>query len=286
MVGKILMTENDLSMEEIENLSYYDFMSYLGVPFFHLGGLASSERLAELCNIDANKSLLMVGCGAGFSACHIAKVFGCSVVGVDIAETSIEKAKERAQMENVSDRVEFLIGDAYNLPFEPGSFDAVITEFVSQFLDNDMAFREFERVLKPGGFLGVNELYKDNDLDLKASEDIRKAEQIFSEITGLDFMVHTPVQWRQWFEKAGFEKVQIHKCNVSVSLKDATQFISSIGGFVKLSILIMRMTKYMLASKIIRKRLLMLDRGKRLLLRKRSTSKHVGYILGVGKKSH
>ncbi|MDR6223807.1 hypothetical protein J2750_002284 [Methanococcoides alaskense] len=32
------MQKKDLSMEEIEGLGYYDLMSYLGVPYFHVGG--------------------------------------------------------------------------------------------------------------------------------------------------------------------------------------------------------------------------------------------------------
>jgi len=39
----------------------------------------------------------MVGCGTGFSACYLARKIGCEVVGIDIAELSIEEAKERAK---------------------------------------------------------------------------------------------------------------------------------------------------------------------------------------------
>ncbi len=152
------MTENNLSMEKIEKLSYYDFMSYLDVPFFHIGGLKSTMELAELCQIGKDSKVLMVGCRTGFTACYLAKKFGCTVMGVDIAEVSINKAKERAEKENLGDKVEFCIGDAYDLQFKSNTFDVVMTEFVSQFLDKDIAFREFVRVLKPGGYVGINEL--------------------------------------------------------------------------------------------------------------------------------
>jgi hypothetical protein len=38
-----------LTLKEIEGLDYYDFMSYMGVPFFNIGGFTSIDRLAELC---------------------------------------------------------------------------------------------------------------------------------------------------------------------------------------------------------------------------------------------
>ncbi|MDM7919311.1 MAG: methyltransferase domain-containing protein, partial [Methanosarcina sp.] len=81
-----------LSVKEAEALGYYDFMSYLGVPYYHIGGLVSTRKLAELCRVDSTKKVLMVGCGEGFSACYLARKIGCDVVGIDIAELSIEKA--------------------------------------------------------------------------------------------------------------------------------------------------------------------------------------------------
>ncbi|MCK4810935.1 MAG: class I SAM-dependent methyltransferase, partial [Methanosarcinales archaeon] len=158
------MPENDLSIEEIENLSYYDFMSYLGVPFYQIGGLTSTEKLGGLCQIDEDKKVLVIGCGTGFNACYIVRKFGCRLVGVDIAEEAIKKAKERAESENLRGRVEFRVGDAYALPFEAGTFDAVITQFVSQFLDMEKALKEFVRVLKTGGCVGINEIFKDKDM--------------------------------------------------------------------------------------------------------------------------
>ena len=176
-----------LSVKEAEALGYYDFMSYLGVPYYHIGGLTSTRKLAELCRIDSTKKVLMVGCGTGFSACYLARKIGCEVVGIDIAKLSIEKAKERARRQGVSDRAKFRVGDAYALPFEAGTFDAVITEFVSQFLERDRAFKEFARVLKPGAYVGINEMYKEERIPPKAAEEIAHAEKVFGEITGLPF---------------------------------------------------------------------------------------------------
>ena len=45
------------------------------------------------------------------------------------------------------------------------------------------------RVLKPGGYTGINELYKDEDIPQKEVEELMMAEQIFDEITQLPFKV-------------------------------------------------------------------------------------------------
>ena len=47
--------ELKLSVKQVEALGYYDFMSYLGVPYYHICGLISTKKLAELCRPDSAK---------------------------------------------------------------------------------------------------------------------------------------------------------------------------------------------------------------------------------------
>ncbi|WP_440951818.1 class I SAM-dependent methyltransferase [Methanococcoides sp. FTZ1] len=282
------MQQNSLTRKEIEDLAYYDFMSYLGVPYFHVGGLISTKELAELCRINEESKVLMVGCGAGFSSCFLAQTFGCSVVGVDIAEVSIRKANEKAKALGLEDKAKFRIGDAYDLPFEPGTFDVVITEFVSQFLDTDRAYREFVRVLKPGGMVGINEMYSDADVSHEVAEKIREAETIFSEITQLPFSLPSPEEWKLWLERAGLSDVHVYRHKASVSSKEfklMAKALGSYGKFGRLFIdLMIGMTRYTISSRKIRNRFRKLSKGKGILMRNRSTSKHVGYVLAVGRK--
>lgn len=277
-----------LSIKEAEALGYYDFMSYLGVPYYHTGGLVSSKKLANLCRIDSTKKVLMVGCGTGFSACYIARKIGCEVVGIDIAELSIEKAKERARRQGISDRIEFRVGDAYALPFEDGTFDAVITEFVSQFLDRGRAFKEFARVLKPGGYVGINEIYKEESIPTKAAKEIAYAEKMFEEITGLLFSPPTPEEWKKGLEEGGLKDVNVRKFRPSPSLGEVKALIEEMGGIWRLVLyfaeLMLKMGKYSLFSRKIRYRFKLLGKGKKILLRKKSTSKYVGYVLATGIK--
>ena len=282
------MSGHSLSIQEIETLGYYDFMSYLEVPYFHIGGLVSTEKLAELCRVDRDKKVLMVGCGTGFSACYLAKKVGCFVVGVDIAELSIEKARERAKRESLEGKTDFLIGDAYSLPFEAGTFDAVITEFVSQFLDRESAFREFARVLKPGGCMGINEMYREKEIPPEPAEKINHAEGIFGEITGLPFTLPTPEEWERDLEKAGLKEVRVRKYKPGASLEEVKKLVWAMGGtleFVRyFSSVAVKMIKYMLVSKKIRQRFRKLGEGKKILLRKKPTSRYVGYVLATGTK--
>ena len=149
-----------MSISEIEELGYYDFMAYLKVPFFNIGGTPSLDLLAQRCGIDENSHVLDVGCGTGENSVYLAEKYGCRVTGFDISERMVERANERAVSSGLEDRLSFSIGDAYDLDFPDGTFDVVMTVFVSQFLDLKWVFKEFRRVLKDGGWLGINEMYR------------------------------------------------------------------------------------------------------------------------------
>ena len=160
------MCAKRLSHREVKQLSYDDFTAYLGVPLFQFSSLRVAEDLFRRCGLDKRSTALEVGCGSGFLACRLAEEKGSSVVGVDISINMIELARERAKKQNVEDRVTFGVADACDLPFAAHSFDAVFTQFSTVFLDQKRALKEYFRVIKPGGCLGVVEMYKDETIPI------------------------------------------------------------------------------------------------------------------------
>jgi arsenite methyltransferase len=136
---------------------FFDFAADVGLTK-HIGGVEATNTLIALCHIGDSSYVLDVGCGVGVTPIYIAKKYGCRVVGVDISEKMVEHSQERAGREKVTDRVEFRVADAQDLPFEDDLFDAVITESVTAFPeDKQKAVNEYTRVTKPGGFVGLNE---------------------------------------------------------------------------------------------------------------------------------
>lgn len=150
-----------MNTAQIENKKnqpgFFDFAAEVGLTK-HIGGIEATEALIELCHISKGSYVLDVGSGVGATPCFIANRYGCRVVGVDISERMVERSKERAKREKVSDKVEFRVADAQDLPFEDELFDAIITESVTAFPeDKQKAVNEYVRVTKPGGFVGLNE---------------------------------------------------------------------------------------------------------------------------------
>jgi ubiquinone/menaquinone biosynthesis C-methylase UbiE len=139
------------------DFSIFDFAAQVGITK-HIGSVQSTEELLKLCQIKADQYILDVGCGAGATPCYIAKNYHCRVAGIDILAGMIECSKELADREKVTESVEFRVGDAQKIPYDDNLFDIVITESVTSFVeDPGLAINEYVRVLKPGGYIGLNE---------------------------------------------------------------------------------------------------------------------------------
>ena len=92
---------------------------------FHPGGTRLTERLGLLLNLRPGTRVLDVAAGRGTGAFFVAERFGCEVVGVDYSERNIDEAERDTKARGLSGRVSFQRGDAEQLPFPDGSFDAV-----------------------------------------------------------------------------------------------------------------------------------------------------------------
>jgi ubiquinone/menaquinone biosynthesis C-methylase UbiE len=126
---------------------------------FHPGGTRLTERLGRILSLGAGTRVLDVAAGTGASAFALATRFGCEVVGIDYSERNIEQARLDANSRGLADRVRFQRADAERLPFPDCSLDAIICECsLCTFPNKQIAVREFARVLRAGGQVGLSDL--------------------------------------------------------------------------------------------------------------------------------
>jgi SAM-dependent methyltransferase len=94
--------------------------------------------------------LLDVGTGTGGNVAIPAALRGAKVVGLDLAPELFEHARRRAAEAGVD--VEWVEGDAQDLPFADESFDRVVSTFGAMFApDHERAAGELVRVCRAGG---------------------------------------------------------------------------------------------------------------------------------------
>ncbi|MBN1935542.1 MAG: class I SAM-dependent methyltransferase [Anaerolineae bacterium] len=185
-----------MNKKQDPDLDYFSLQAYIGTTK-HMGGFATTQALIDLCGVDQNSRVLEVGCGAGATACYLAKTYGCHVVGIDLREAMVELARERAQKEGVAGQVQFRAASATNLPFDSGTFDVVFCESVLSFVDDKgRAIAELARVAAPGGRVGLNE-----EIWLKPPPEDLAGYAGF--IWDADLEAFAVEQWQAWMIDAG-----------------------------------------------------------------------------------
>ena len=105
---------------------------------------------------------LDVATGTGWASRRVA-ARGAKVVGIDLGEDLIQAARARAAEASLA--VEYEVGDAERLPFEDGSFDAVISTCGVMFATRpEAAAEELVRVCKKGGRVGLTTWTPDSNV--------------------------------------------------------------------------------------------------------------------------
>jgi SAM-dependent methyltransferase len=157
--------------EEISKSLGYSDQEIKSAPHANLGlGCGNPTALGE---IKEGMTVLDLGSGAGFDCFLAAKKVGKKgkVIGVDMTEKMIKKAKENAKKYDF-DNVEFRLGDIEELPVEDNSVDVIISNCVINLApDKPKVFGEAYRVLKKGGKLLVSDIVLLRELSQKDRED-------------------------------------------------------------------------------------------------------------------
>jgi ubiquinone/menaquinone biosynthesis C-methylase UbiE len=126
---------------------------------FHPGGAALTEHLGALLTLTSDCHVIDAASGRGTSALHLAQQFGCRVTGFDLSQRNVERATAEASRLGFAAQVRFERADAERLPLPDQSVDAVICECAfCTFPDKRAAARQFARVLRHGGRVGLSDI--------------------------------------------------------------------------------------------------------------------------------
>ncbi len=269
-----------VTAQELEKLSWYEITSKLGLLSFNTLGEKPIELIANLAQITESSTILMVGCGSGGTAVHLAEMTGAAIYGIDIAPESIRFANEKASKSPAREKLHFQIGDAGALEFPLNKFDAVITEYMAFFLE-PKAFEGFLHVLKPGGLVILAELMKDPSVTAEADEQILTVEKDYSELLEYKFHIPLTTEYVDWLTRAGFTQVHVEQ---HFSQPGFRELLKAVGGWKPLFKIIRVMLRLMRGSPVLKKKFLIVGRLKRVIIKRRSTAKYISQVILTGRK--
>jgi ubiquinone/menaquinone biosynthesis C-methylase UbiE len=143
---------------DVERINYnrlsrfYDVFTSSEKPF--------SESGLKMLNVHSGEKVIEIGCGTGKILNAMAKLVGDSgkVYGLDVSEGMLRVAKRRIIRTNLSNRIQLHLGDAINLPFRSGAFDAIFIGFTLELFSTCeilITLSECKRVIRDNGRLVI-----------------------------------------------------------------------------------------------------------------------------------
>ena len=117
----------------------------------------SNEDFFNFLKLNSNNSVILdYGCGIGNSLKKVIKFNPKKIIGIDISEISIDKAKKNSV---INENIELLVENCEKTKFKDNTFDIVYGTGILHHLNFDICLRELKRILKPrGSFLFIEPL--------------------------------------------------------------------------------------------------------------------------------
>ena len=116
------------------------------------------KKVLQLVSDKNPKTVLDIATGTGDLAILMTATSAERIVGLDISEGMLDVGRKKIEAKKLSDKIEMILADSENMPFENDTFDAITVAFgVRNFETLEKGLAEILRVLKPNGIFVILE---------------------------------------------------------------------------------------------------------------------------------
>ncbi len=144
-----------LEETQLPNLYETDTLKAVTGPAIRPGGVDLTDRALACCRLTAGAAVLDAGCGRGATLAHLKDHYHLKAIGLDLSQSLLKEARCSHPA------LPLIRADAARIPLPNASFAAVCCECVLSLAPQPQrVLDEFYRVLAPGGFLLLSDLYR------------------------------------------------------------------------------------------------------------------------------
>ncbi|MFN4198126.1 MAG: bifunctional demethylmenaquinone methyltransferase/2-methoxy-6-polyprenyl-1,4-benzoquinol methylase UbiE [Flavobacterium sp.] len=116
------------------------------------------KKVIKMVGATQPKKILDIATGTGDLAIMMATLNPEKIIGLDISAGMLDVGRQKISKQSLSEKIEMVLGDSENIPYENDSFDAITVAFgIRNFESLEKGLSEILRVLKPGGIFVILE---------------------------------------------------------------------------------------------------------------------------------
>ena len=116
------------------------------------------KKVLQLVSDKNPKTVLDIATGTGDLAILMTETSAEKIIGLDISAGMLDVGRKKIEGKKLSDKIEMILADSENMPFEDNTFDAITVAFgVRNFETLEKGLGEILRVLKPNGIFVILE---------------------------------------------------------------------------------------------------------------------------------
>lgn len=119
---------------------------------------ATKKALSFIPDLPVNALIADLGCGTGGQTIDLARNVKGYITALDLFPEFIEILEEKVKSENLTDRINPVIGSMDNLPFHENELDLIWSEGAIYNIGFENGLKYWNKFLKPEGYIAVSEV--------------------------------------------------------------------------------------------------------------------------------
>jgi SAM-dependent methyltransferase len=161
-------------IRKINDMTYTQFVGYIYQWNVPPGSLSTVNEWSVFGHVDSHAEVLEVACTTGFSGRELSRITGCSVVGIDICDSSISSASQSKSFYSPASNLKYIIGDACTFNFGQKFSHVIIGASLGFFQDQNGMLARLSTFFRESGYILASPYYGNENIPQPLIDECKK----------------------------------------------------------------------------------------------------------------